>query len=53
MRLEGVVRCPFGLLLGMLTQKFRGPMSFWMGSYLTGRTQRVRVVCDHSTSAGT
>jgi hypothetical protein len=32
------------LLLGMLTRKFRGPMFFfWMGSYLTGRTQCVRV----------
>jgi hypothetical protein len=28
-----------GLLLGILTQKFHGPMIFWMGSYLTGRTQ--------------
>jgi hypothetical protein len=32
-----------GLLLGTLTRKFRVPMIFWMGSYLTGRTQRVRV----------
>jgi hypothetical protein len=32
-----------GLLLGTLTRKFRGSMIFWMGSYLTGRTQRVRV----------
>jgi hypothetical protein len=31
------------LLLGTLTRKFRGPMIFWMGSYLTGRTQHVRV----------
>jgi hypothetical protein len=31
------------LLLGTLTRKFRRPMIFWMGSYLTGRTQRVRV----------
>jgi hypothetical protein len=27
----------------MLIRKFRRPMIFWMGSYLTGRTQRVRV----------
>jgi hypothetical protein len=32
-----------GLLLGRLTRKFCGPMTFWMGFYLTGRTQRVRV----------
>jgi hypothetical protein len=32
-----------GLLLGTLTRKFRGLMILWMGSYLTGRTQRVRV----------
>jgi hypothetical protein len=32
-----------GLLLGTLTRKFRGPMIFWMVSYLTGRTQHVRV----------
>jgi hypothetical protein len=32
-----------GLLVGTLTRKFRGRMIFWMGSYLTGRTQRVRV----------
>jgi hypothetical protein len=32
-----------GLLLSLLTPKFRGSMIFWMGSYLTGRTQRVRV----------
>jgi hypothetical protein len=32
-----------GLLVGTLTQKFRGPMIFWMGFYLTGRTQRVWV----------
>jgi hypothetical protein len=31
------------LLLGTLTRKFRRPMIFWMGSYLTGRTQRARV----------
>jgi hypothetical protein len=30
-------------MLGTLTRKFRGSMIFWMGSYLTGRTQRVRV----------
>jgi hypothetical protein len=30
-------------LVGTLTQKFRGPMIFLMGSYLTGRTQRVRI----------
>jgi hypothetical protein len=30
-------------LLGTLTRKFRGSMIFWMGSYLTGRTQRVRI----------
>jgi hypothetical protein len=32
-----------GLLLGTLTRRFRRPMIIWMGSYLTGRTQRVRV----------
>jgi hypothetical protein len=31
------------LLLGMLFRKFRGSMIFWVGSYLTGRTQRVQV----------
>jgi hypothetical protein len=31
------------LLLGTLTWKFRRPMIFWMGSYLTGGTQRVWV----------
>jgi hypothetical protein len=41
--------------LSTLSQKFRGSMIFWMGSYLTGRTQRVRVcgylsqtICCHS-----
>jgi hypothetical protein len=37
-------RVNHGLLLSTLTRKFRRPMIFWMGSYLTGRTQRVRVV---------
>jgi hypothetical protein len=32
-----------GLLVGTLTPKLRGPMICWMGSYLPGRTQRVRV----------
>jgi hypothetical protein len=32
-----------GLLLGTLTRKFHSLMIFWMGSYLTGRTQRGRV----------
>jgi hypothetical protein len=36
-------RVNHGLLLGTLTRKFRVPMIFWMGSYLPGRTQRVRV----------
>jgi hypothetical protein len=27
-----------GLLVGTLTRKFRGPMIFWMDSYLTDRT---------------
>jgi hypothetical protein len=36
-------RVNHGLLVGTLTRKFRGPIIFWMGSYLTGRTQRVRV----------
>jgi hypothetical protein len=36
-------RANHGLLVGTLTRKFRGPMIFWIGSYLTGRTQRVRV----------
>jgi hypothetical protein len=36
-------RVDHGLLLGTLTRKFRGSMIFWMGSNLTGRTQRVRV----------
>jgi hypothetical protein len=31
------------LLLGTLTRKFRRAMTFWMGAYLTGRTQCVRV----------
>jgi hypothetical protein len=30
-----------GLLLATLAQKFRRPMIFCMGSYLTGRTQRI------------
>jgi hypothetical protein len=29
--------------LGTLTQKFRHSIIFWMCSYLTGHTQRVRV----------
>jgi hypothetical protein len=33
----------YGLLFGTLIWIFRGPMIFWMGSYLTGRTQRIRV----------
>jgi hypothetical protein len=36
-------RVNHGLLLDTLTRKFRGPMIFWMGSYLTGCTQRIRV----------
>jgi hypothetical protein len=36
-------RVNHGLLLGTLTRKFRGLKILWMGSYLTGRTQRVRV----------
>jgi hypothetical protein len=36
-------RVNHGLLVGTLTRKFRGPMIFLMGSYLTGRTQRVRI----------
>jgi hypothetical protein len=36
-------RVNHGLLLGTLTRKIRVSMIFWMGSYLTGRTQRVRV----------
>jgi hypothetical protein len=36
-------RVNHGLLLGTLTRKFRRPMIFWMGSYLTGCTQRVWV----------
>jgi hypothetical protein len=36
-------RVNHGLLLGTLTRKFRGSMILWMGSYLTGRTQRARV----------
>jgi hypothetical protein len=36
-------RVNHGLLLGTLTRKFRRPMIFWMGSYLTCRTQRVWV----------
>jgi hypothetical protein len=31
------------LLLGTLTPKFHRPKIFWMGSYLTGHAQRVRV----------
>jgi hypothetical protein len=48
-------RVNYRLLVGMLSPKFRGPMIFWMGYYLTGRTQRVRVgdclsetICCHS-----
>jgi hypothetical protein len=41
--LKAFDRVNHGLLLGTLTRKFNGPMIFWMGSYLTGRTQRVRV----------
>jgi hypothetical protein len=36
-------RVNHGLLVGPLTQELRGPMIFWMGSYLTGRTQSIRV----------
>jgi hypothetical protein len=36
-------RVNHGLLLSSLTRKFRGSMIFWMGSYLTSRTQCVRV----------
>jgi hypothetical protein len=36
-------RVNHGLLLGTLTLKLCGSMILWMGSYLTGRTQRVRV----------
>jgi hypothetical protein len=36
-------RVNHGLLLDTLTRKLRGPMIFWMDSYLTGRTQCVRV----------
>jgi hypothetical protein len=36
-------RVNHGFLLVTLTQKFHRQMIFWMGSYLTGRTQRVRV----------
>jgi hypothetical protein len=36
-------RVNHGLLLGTLTQKFRGPMIFCMGSYLTSRTHCIRV----------
>jgi hypothetical protein len=36
-------RVNHGLLLGKLNRKFRGSMIFLMVSYLTGRTQRVRV----------
>jgi hypothetical protein len=32
-----------GLLLGTLTRKFHRPMIIWIGSYLIGRTQRIRV----------
>jgi hypothetical protein len=32
-----------GLLFVTLTQKFRGPIIFWMGSYLTNQPQRVWV----------
>jgi hypothetical protein len=37
-------RANHGLLLGTVTRKFRGSMIFWMGSYLTGRMKRVRVI---------
>jgi hypothetical protein len=38
-----VNRLNHGLSLSTLSRKFLGPIIFWMGSYLTGRTQRVRV----------
>jgi hypothetical protein len=48
-------RVNYRLLVGSLTRKFGGPIIFWMGSYLTGPTQRVRVgdylsetICCHS-----
>jgi hypothetical protein len=41
--LKAFDRVNHGLLLGTLTRKFRGSMIFWIGSYSTGRTQRVRV----------
>jgi hypothetical protein len=41
--LQALDRVNHGLLLGTLTRKFRRSMMFWMGSYLTGRTQRVWV----------
>jgi hypothetical protein len=41
--LKAFDRVKIGLFLGTMTRKFRGSMIFWMGSYLTGRTQRVRV----------
>jgi hypothetical protein len=41
--LKAFDRVNHGLLVGTLTRKFRGPMIFWMGSYLTDRTQRGRV----------
>jgi hypothetical protein len=40
---KAFVRVNHGLLLGTLTRKICRSMIFWMGSYLTGRTQRVRV----------
>jgi hypothetical protein len=36
-------RVNHGLLLGTLTRKFCRPMIFWVGFYLIGRTQRVRL----------
>jgi hypothetical protein len=36
-------RVNHGLLLGTVTRKFRDSMIFWMGSYLTGRSQCVWV----------
>jgi hypothetical protein len=41
--LKAFDRVNHGLLLGTLTQKFRGSMIVWMCSFLTGGTQRVRV----------
>jgi hypothetical protein len=36
-------RANHGLLLGILTRKLCRLMIFWMDSYLTSRTQRVRI----------